>query len=323
MTTSPQQDQWKDFERLAEQFYKTFATNASVTYNDKIVGKSGIQRQIDLCVRSSIGPHTVFIAVECRDYKTHKVDINHVEAFNTKKHDVLANLGVIISNAGFTEGAIAQGRECGISLCSLFDAEHKDWGVEVRIPTVFDFRKPSFSAQFTGTGYFELPANLNELVLEDEEGKQYSLASLFLEAWNSGRIDAELGDKEYVPEKKVSIDLRGKKYPIELRFRVRVTNRLFFGWVGLVQGMGFIDVLKEAVTTRSFTTEGIDMFDVETKWQQIASIEEVPKPPFMVSMALDTFRVGPEWWDGEGRQPMPLTPSPTHSTPMNDPNRVS
>ncbi|GEM_PF-1096198 len=303
-------EHWKDFEKLAEQFYRTFAQDAVVTYNDKILGKSGETRQIDVSIRKTVGPHALLIVVDCKDYKTHKVDIQDVEAFNTMKNDVLANLGVIVSNAGFTDGAKAQARECGISLCSLFDAEHKDWGVEVRMPFVFDFRKPSFSAQISGTGYFEMPSNLYDIVLENKEGKQYSLASLFLEAWNNGKVDCELGDKEYTPSKEVSVVFKGNKYPMNVTFRVRVTNRLFFGWVGLEQGKGFIDVLKGSVSTRSLTTERIEMEDVETKWQRIESITEAPKPPIMVSVAMDTFRVNPEWWDGEGRGITPPTPSP-------------
>ena len=76
--------------------------------------------------RENLGLYSILVVIECKNYKK-PVGIEKVDAFATKIEDVKANLGVMISNAGFDAGAIAQAKEKNIILFSHREANEVDW----------------------------------------------------------------------------------------------------------------------------------------------------------------------------------------------------
>lgn len=137
-----EEPEWSKYKKIVAQIHKTLSPNANITHNDKILGfESKILRQIDVSIRQKIGPYEILIIVQCKDY-TNKVDINDVGEFITVIKDIRANKGVVVSNSGFTEGAINLAKENNVSLCSVFDAQNKDWSTIVKIPFAFDLRVP-------------------------------------------------------------------------------------------------------------------------------------------------------------------------------------
>jgi hypothetical protein len=124
----------REFELLIEKIYKEMSPEATIVRNDKIHGfDSGINREIDLSIRSRIANHEVLIIVQAKDYSG-KVDINVVGEFVTVMKDVRASKGILICNGGFTEGAIKLATNQGIDLCSAHDANSKKWKLELKIP---------------------------------------------------------------------------------------------------------------------------------------------------------------------------------------------
>jgi hypothetical protein len=205
ISINPNDKDWQVFEKVAAQFEKTLAPNAKVMHNDKIKGiNSKKDRQIDISIRSRIGPHEILIIAECKKYKN-KIDLPDVEAFVAKLRDVKASKGVIISNAGFTDGAITLAKNSFIDLCSLFDAENKDWGTKVEIPTIFDYRSALFSARLIippskekHPGVF-LPTDLLTYILMDEKNNDISLKDLFFRDWNNSKMSCEVGEYTHKP----------------------------------------------------------------------------------------------------------------------------
>ena len=100
--------------------------SATVEHNRRIRGRSGRTRQVDISITQSIGITPVFIAVECKRYRR-PVKLDTVEQFVTKLRDIDANLGVMISAAGFNEGAKATARENRVNLRSYREATEADW----------------------------------------------------------------------------------------------------------------------------------------------------------------------------------------------------
>lgn len=126
----------REFELLIEKIYKELSPEATIVRNDKIYGyDSGINREIDLSIRSKIANHEVLIIVQAKDYAG-KVDINVVGELITVMKDVRASKSILICNGGFTEGAIKLATNQGIDLCSAHDAESKKWNLELKIPVL-------------------------------------------------------------------------------------------------------------------------------------------------------------------------------------------
>lgn len=72
-------------------------------------------RQIDVVVRSAVGPVDVLTIVECKDY-ARKVTVPVVDAFHSVLRDVGAHKGVIVTRRGYSGTAIKKAQRLGITL---------------------------------------------------------------------------------------------------------------------------------------------------------------------------------------------------------------
>src|SRR5215831_1699502 len=98
----PDDPHWKRFEKLVARMYSTLSAEARVKYDDRIVGRmSGIERQIDVSLRTSVPGSDLLLIVQCRDYNR-ALDVNDVGEFISVVDDVGANKGVMVAQRGFT-----------------------------------------------------------------------------------------------------------------------------------------------------------------------------------------------------------------------------
>ena len=118
--------QWQQFEELVARIQRELSPGAEVGRNERIVGRSGVTRRIDVTVRQRLGTYPVFIAFDCKHH-SRRVAIAYVSAFADQAADVGANLAVIVSNTGFTDGArrVAEGHN--VTLQTLRQAQSADW----------------------------------------------------------------------------------------------------------------------------------------------------------------------------------------------------
>ena len=70
---------WEEFEKLAADIQKRLSPNALVTHKDKIKGKSGRLREIDISIKQKIGQFDMLIAIDCKHYSK-PVDIKVVDS---------------------------------------------------------------------------------------------------------------------------------------------------------------------------------------------------------------------------------------------------
>jgi hypothetical protein len=95
---------WLEFERIATEIQRQLAPNATISHDERIIGKSGLERKVDITVRQPVGPYPVLIAFDCK-WHSRRVAVADVGAFAEQAEDIGASIGVIISNRGFTDGA--------------------------------------------------------------------------------------------------------------------------------------------------------------------------------------------------------------------------
>jgi hypothetical protein len=122
---------WKKFEEAVASIQKNIAPGARITNDEKIKGKSGTVRQIDIVIRYNIGQYSILVVADCKDWKN-PVDIGDVGQFIDMVEDVRANKGALICNVGFTEGARNRAKEKGIDLLRVIDTENPD--IKLKIP---------------------------------------------------------------------------------------------------------------------------------------------------------------------------------------------
>lgn len=124
----------KEFEQAVAKVQSMFDSVSEITTNEKLVDRLGQSREFDVVVRTRSSGFDLLGVIECKDLKR-KVDIQVVDAFQSKASDALAHFKVIVSKSGFTKNAIERARFHGIGTLSLLpgDADDFDIGLHVGV----------------------------------------------------------------------------------------------------------------------------------------------------------------------------------------------
>lgn len=286
-----EQKKWQKFESLVAHIQGLLAPQAEITLNKKILGKrSKTSREIDIAVSQNIGQHHIFIAIDCKDYKS-PVDVKNVEEFIGLVEDVGANKGAIVSASGFTQAAKTRAADAGIDVYRLVDAEKHDWQSYVSIPVLCDFRRiKSFSFKFTGSGPFRMMAqqDLRSLMLFNQNGEPVdTIINLLYKKWNMGLLSEEPGEYRNIKlaDDKTFIRTEGIFYQVDVTATINVEKNLYFGQLPLLEIKGLVDQISGKLITNGFETADLDVVEVERNWQKVKSEDELAVKPLIISLA--------------------------------------
>jgi hypothetical protein len=111
----------RPYERVVAAVVEAFDPRASITQGKWVTGPDG-RRELDVLIESTAGGHPTKGIVECKDFNpntTGPVGIAYVDALDSKRRDVGAQLALICSNAGFTTDAIRKSKRAGIGLIGV------------------------------------------------------------------------------------------------------------------------------------------------------------------------------------------------------------
>jgi hypothetical protein len=112
---------------------------ATVDRNIRVLGhRSGRQRQIDVAVRGRIfGLTNGLFVVDCKRW-TSRIDVKDVESFISFLDDVGADVGLLVTTQGFTDGGRRRARqERGIQLEVMTLEELRSWCPKGTISTTY------------------------------------------------------------------------------------------------------------------------------------------------------------------------------------------
>ena len=253
---------WKEFELLVAKIHAGLAADAQVNHNQKVVGKSGRVRQLDVTFSKVIGIYPIFVVIECKQYKK-PVGIEKVEAFVTKLNDVGASLGVIISTKGFDEGARASAKLHRIVLLSYQEANVIDWQETFNANswvtlTWNSTRILDVYAVSSGQPIAVEPVTVIYLPSTDETGDFSELAK---EVLSMTELPESLGD--FISDFEFTPPLLFKKGDTILSFeKVIIKGRKMI--LGLpvnltfVEGHVIVDDLEKEVILQQYVTESFD-----------------------------------------------------------------
>ena len=290
---------WKQLELLVADIQRELAPDAKVTHNVKIKGRdSERMRQIDVLVRKQIGQYEILIAIDCKDY-AEPVDVKGVEEFQGFLVDIGANKGAMVCPKGFTSAAKKVASRNQIDLFSPVDTDPHKWQVKPSLPMICDYRSAAiaFGISVTGPFPFSIPMDSwNSAEVYDEDGKPLGTPfTVAITRWNKGEFPYEPGDHEDIPMYPVAPTLvdngYGTRVPVTLNVSLRVSQRLFFGYLPIVRMRGLRNEQTGAIVTNAFTTGSLDAAEVENSWKRIASKNEAPIEPVMFLVGLDCWEV--------------------------------
>jgi len=111
----------EQFEKDVWAFVKALDPFATVFFNHKVQDiNTKTLRQVDAWINAKYGGHIpISILVSCKKYKR-KLNITHIESFNSEVRSTGASTGVIYSSSDFTGPALAKAKSLGLQCCRLF-----------------------------------------------------------------------------------------------------------------------------------------------------------------------------------------------------------
>lgn len=96
---------WRSYEELIFEKFSEDFPDCRVLFDQKVVGSfSGASRQIDVLIEGSLAGHQIFAVVECKCFNK-KIDIKEVDSFVGFLEDLNANIGIMITNIGYSQAA--------------------------------------------------------------------------------------------------------------------------------------------------------------------------------------------------------------------------
>lgn len=112
----------KPYERVVAEVLRVgMEPGASVKHGVWVKGPDG-RRDMDVSIEGVADGQPRKVLIECKDFnpnKTGPVGIGYVDALESKRRDIGADVSFICSNAGFTSSAISKARRVGIGLISV------------------------------------------------------------------------------------------------------------------------------------------------------------------------------------------------------------
>lgn len=105
-----------EYEQIVGAVCRALEPGADVQVSTWTLGPDG-RRDMDVSIRGIKDGRPFFALVECKDWKD-PVGVAVLDALDSKRRDLGADLSTIYSNSGFTENAKRKAIRVGISLCS-------------------------------------------------------------------------------------------------------------------------------------------------------------------------------------------------------------
>lgn len=284
---------WKRFEHVVKSIQEQLTPNSKIVYDYRVIGKTtGVDRQVDIALFSQIGQFDIFIAMDCKDYKK-PVDVKEVESFATMLEDINADKGVMVTYKGFSSAARKVAEKKRIDLLKMIDVESEEWPVQVSIPAIIDDRgikqmQITISSSYSSPLVIP-PVDPRYLLLFNEDGSLIgSITNILVDKWNKGKIEDRPGVNSF---DLIKVFVRDGKdsYPCDIRVNYTVSQKLYFGQIGISELKGFYKCSDNSVVTKKLVTELIDFDTIENNWVQLKSLSDVENPPTVYMVIHDGY----------------------------------
>jgi len=107
---------WRKYEKQISNNLEQKSPGCSITFDDWIFGIfSKTDRQIDISIRGDLAGNKILGIVDCK-YYSEKIDVKAVESFLGMLEDLNANIGIMITNNGYSQAAINRSRVTNLKL---------------------------------------------------------------------------------------------------------------------------------------------------------------------------------------------------------------
>jgi hypothetical protein len=278
---------WKEFEKLVARIQADFIGTGVVTHDDKLMGAiSGVERQIDISIRSKVGQYDILIVIDCKDYGR-PLDVTDIEQFRGLSRDVRANKAAMVAAKGFSAAAQTVAVHAGIELYTVVDTGDHPWKTGVSVPALYErsgITEIGFESECTSRYIGDGDIPVGEIELFDLTGASLGKFQDLIHAkWNRGEFPYEPGyhgNLEIVSNPVKVHDYTGILHEMTVRASIQVETRRYFGYLKLTQVSGLHNVVTGATLTKRMVTESVGP-DLEKRWTRIHNLDDLAVRPVM------------------------------------------
>ena len=275
---SKNNEKGKQFEKASYDVIRSLHGDKRVYHDVQIKGRlSRIKRQVDIQV---VSPGSFdFLVFECKNHGR-PLDVAVVETFVTNVADIGAKKGALVSNSGFSPGAINMASTLGVDLLNLVDSGNPDIRTQIYIPTLIVDTQVSGYRVGLG-GRFSRPISFSEnprelLLKHTSSGEILSAYKVFAHLWNEQEtpLSREPGAYTYslIPPPVEIVGQDGESFPLDhLEFIYDVERKYYLGETRIIEAKGLYNVKEKTFQTKEILTEKIEPHIVEKEWDQISA----------------------------------------------------
>ena len=114
-----------EFQKLVYLIKKQMAGSATVTESKPLLDRlTETEREVDICIETAIGGHTLVISIECQD-RGRRADVSWVEEMKAKHERLPTNALVLVSRSGLTREALKVAQLSGIETLGFEDLDEQ------------------------------------------------------------------------------------------------------------------------------------------------------------------------------------------------------
>ena len=201
---------WESYEDMVRYIYEQLGRLDSVKIlcsgsDCKVMGKSGVNHQIDVLTSHRAGPHSYKTAIECKYWKD-KVQKDTITKLSEILEDAKIEKGILVSKSGFTQDAVKFAEYKNISLVELREPTDADWkgrvrdiviNINVLIPNVYEYEFiPEVSAGSENRKSQQIDALSSDIFIHSPSGKYESIHEITNREISYKQISKEEEKKE-------------------------------------------------------------------------------------------------------------------------------
>jgi len=301
---------WRRFENLVADLQRSLSPDAVVTQNERVRGKTGALRELDITIRQRVAQFDILVVIDCKDYQA-AVNVKNVEAFAGLLDDVGANKGAIVASNGFTSTAKTLARMKGVDLFRLVDTHTLEWCSYVTVPALVRDLRLRWRAVFEGRiPLHSLNLNQDTPLFAEDGSASGNVREQVMNLWKYGGIPEEPGEGSIRPAADERLFIKDGERLV--RIGVRIDTHVWYDWylgeIALTTVRGFVNEFDGSFKANQFETEWLHFADIKKKWQKIDSPENLAIRPMITFLLKDAPTNDP---DAARSMRVSVSPSPT------------
>jgi len=274
-----QSNDGKHYEQRSYEIIGKINPTEEIAHNVRITGRFSRDRKRQIDVK--LGDYD-FVVFECKDWKT-KIGPETVGQAMSLFDDVGAKHGAVVSNSGFTPGAINYAKAKGIDLLSVVDTDDPQIKAALATHVLVEDAQPRYQTFGVEAQVLGAPASLPEdprnqaIILPD--GTRTTFYGVIRDAWNDDNTLDEVGWHD-IELHNVQVETADGRFIHADRFTARygVVNQFSTMDVGIESAEGMYNVLNNtfALTSDHVTFNPVVMEEIDER-STVITFEEMVK----------------------------------------------